>query len=273
MKRLKIDPLFIGLFIFLLFSARFALLYAALLAVAFHEAAHYFIAKSLGYSLTRLNLKMYGAVLSADDFIPDKDMLYIAASGPACNFLIATFTVALWWIYPVMYGITLPFFRANLAIGAFNMLPVFPLDGGRIALSFAKNKKKRLKLLRFFGIFCGAAFAALFVLSAFFKINYTLAILSVTLVSGGLSSFKKEKYIMLCQQIYHLQDFSRPIQKTELYVHESMKIATLLREIKKGYYYVVHVVDNSMNVLRTIEGKELEEVFYMDRQAKLTTDN
>ena len=39
----------------------------------------------------------------------------------------------LWWFYPVTYAYTDGIFYASAAMLALNLLPAYPLDGGRIA--------------------------------------------------------------------------------------------------------------------------------------------
>ena len=74
---------------------------------------------------------------------PKKDMLWVAAAGPASNFLMAIF-----WVLILKYSSSAPegaaFFlfemgkvgiMINLVLMVLNLLPLPPLDGGRIAVS------------------------------------------------------------------------------------------------------------------------------------------
>jgi len=137
-----------------------------------HEAAHFFVAKSFGYKLNALKLMPYGAVLSGEG-IRDEEMFPVAIAGPALNLFLALILVAMWWVFPVTYNYTLNLFRLNIALGAFNLLPLYPLDGGRIVLSFCKDKRKALKKLKLANIVSSCLFMVLFILSCFWKINFT----------------------------------------------------------------------------------------------------
>lgn len=253
----------------MLLSKHALLLICTLLAVLSHEFAHYLVAKNRGYTLTKLTLMPYGAILSGDGGLNDKDLFFVSVAGPIWNFLFALLTVAVWWIFPAAYSATLPLFRVNLAIGIFNLLPLYPLDGSRIVLSFAKNKPKCLKILRILGYICSFLCAALFVVSAFFTISYTLAIVSVMLFISASADAEKEKYVQLCREIYYLKDFSRPIEKKEFYIHKSATVATLLRELKSAYIYTVYVIDNDLKVVKILEGQELETLFFEDKTKPL----
>jgi Zn-dependent protease len=74
---------------------------------------------------------------------PKKDMLWVAAAGPASNFVMAIF-----WVLVLKYSASAPEVAAffllemskvgimiNLVLMVLNLLPLPPLDGGRIAVS------------------------------------------------------------------------------------------------------------------------------------------
>ncbi|MDP3919692.1 MAG: site-2 protease family protein [Candidatus Omnitrophota bacterium] len=63
---------------------------------------------------------------------PKRDMIYVAASGPLANFVLALLMNVLWKFFPNpvwLYGIYF-----NLGIGLFNLIPIPPLDGSRILM-------------------------------------------------------------------------------------------------------------------------------------------
>ena len=75
---------------------------------------------------------------------PRRGMMFVAAAGPAMNFLLAWLGALALHVLP--FGVRTPhgaemelegvtvFIVANLALGLFNLLPIPPLDGGRIAV-------------------------------------------------------------------------------------------------------------------------------------------
>lgn len=96
-----------------------------LLACVVHELGHIGAAAILGGSVKEISLTAIGAELNLGY---DKPLTYgqdsmVALAGPAFNLLFGALTLALGW--PLAAAIT-------LAVGAFNLLPVLPLDGGRI---------------------------------------------------------------------------------------------------------------------------------------------
>lgn len=79
---------------------------------------------------------------------PKRDMLWVAAAGPASNFVMALFWAAmikLSMTYPTIYSEPLSLMgqagvMINVVLMVLNLLPLPPLDGGRIAVSLLPNQ-------------------------------------------------------------------------------------------------------------------------------------
>jgi Zn-dependent protease len=117
---------------------------AALLAfftcVVLHELGHSFTAMHYGIGVRRILLMPIGGMAEFDSIPrqPGRELL-ITVAGPAVNFALAA---GLWLILPSSAGVETDHVTAaefghlllqwTLLMGCFNLLPAFPMDGGRI---------------------------------------------------------------------------------------------------------------------------------------------
>ena len=269
LKKYRLHPLFIAYAVLLVVMGQGKMLFATVLAVGAHEVAHYLVARRRGYKLTDFRLTPLGAVLSFDVGVPDADLFFIAAAGPGINLFFSLVFVAAWWVFPSTYGYTVDLFYANLAIGCFNLLPLYPLDGSRIVTSFSKDKQKCVKILQILGYISSFLFAGLFIASLFIKVSYSLALVSVLLYLGAAFDAKNERYVLAMKKVFFLLDKDKPIEKKELYVHRKATVGSLLKALKNDALYTVKVVDDAFQTVKTISQKELENLFTRNRKERI----
>jgi Zn-dependent protease len=116
------------------------LLFASILL---HELAHSFVAMKKGIKVTSIRLLVFGGISqAASEPKTGKDEFLIALAGPALSASLGVFflTMHSYFLFsgsnsPVI-GISWCLGLANIAITALNMIPGFPLDGGRILRAF-----------------------------------------------------------------------------------------------------------------------------------------
>jgi Zn-dependent protease/predicted transcriptional regulator len=105
-----------------------------------HEMAHSLIARAYGIPVKGITLFIFGGVsqITRDAKRPFAEFV-MAAAGPATSILLSGFFLFLWWAsggggrpIEVMWQWL---WIMNLGLGAFNLAPGFPMDGGRIVRS------------------------------------------------------------------------------------------------------------------------------------------
>lgn len=268
MRKIRLHPLFILMCVLSLLCGKGLTLGAAALSVTVHELGHYFCAKRRGYALTGLSLMPYGAVMYAENGLPDRDCPSVALAGPCVNFLFAAILGAVWWFFPQVYLVTKTIFILNVSIGLFNLLPCYPLDGGRAILALVKNKKKCLFFLRVFGIVMGVVTAVLFIIGLFIRPVPYLLFLSVMFFTGAVSDVKNESFRLLISHSFLLRETDAPLEEKTLYAPSSMKVGRLIRDFDGRYLYRVFVMKGEKEIAY-LEGKAIENLFFVDRSETL----
>lgn len=141
-----------------------------------HEMSHSFCAKALGIEVPTITFYPMGGVASLERTPrqPGQEAL-IAAVGPLFNFVLAAvlYVPLTAWIgaealhAPNLHswrGAVANAFWANPVLGAFNLLPAFPMDGGRILRAFLVWRSGSWRRATRISAFLGQLFAIGFML-------------------------------------------------------------------------------------------------------------
>lgn len=110
--------------------------------VLLHELAHALVARRRGLPVPRITLFIFGGVSHlARQPSSAGEEFQIAAAGPATSFVIAAVTgvaaLLLGDLNEQLEAVLFYLAAVNALLGVFNMLPGFPLDGGRVLRSIA----------------------------------------------------------------------------------------------------------------------------------------
>lgn len=104
-------------------------------SVLLHELSHSLVAKHHGMKVDRITLFFFGGMASThEEHISPKREFQMAIAGPAISLLISGISLAVYNITETFFiaAIANYLFRINLILAVFNLVPGFPLDGGRV---------------------------------------------------------------------------------------------------------------------------------------------
>jgi stage IV sporulation protein FB len=133
----RFHPFFILMMGFSIITGYFIELLTLFVIVFIHELGHVSMAKGFGWRVKEVQLLPFGgvAVVEESGNIPAFEEIWVALAGPIQNAWMAVFAYMMmqfsgsdigWWEY---------FLQANIMIGLFNMIPILPLDGGKVLLA------------------------------------------------------------------------------------------------------------------------------------------
>ena len=112
-------------------------------SIVLHELAHSLVARAYRIPVKSITLFILGGVaqITREAARPGHELL-MAAAGPFTSFLLSGAFFGLWWVVgaestrPVDY-VLVWLALMNAILGVFNLLPAFPMDGGRVFRSLA----------------------------------------------------------------------------------------------------------------------------------------
>lgn len=154
----------------------------ALLGCVIHEMGHVAAAMIFGGRVERLSLSAIGAELSFDYIRPLSYLRdsVVALAGPLANLLAGAAALKLRAYLPAML---------SLGIGAFNLLPIQPLDGGRMLYDLLSEWMESAWVDRVMAVAAGLLVGLLVGLGAIAAVrfaNVTLLITALWLLYGVL---------------------------------------------------------------------------------------
>src|SRR5690606_38985747 len=116
-------------------------------SVLFHELSHAFVAQSFGMVVPSITLFIFGGVSNIGGEMRTAGQEFrIAIAGPLSSWVLAAIFVGLALVFADSNaGEVLAYLGlVNFVLGAFNLLPGFPLDGGRVFRSIVWARTKDL---------------------------------------------------------------------------------------------------------------------------------
>jgi len=112
------------------------------MSIIIHEFSHSLIARKYGLEIKGITLFIFGGVAEMkDEPNSPKTEFFMSIAGPIASLLLSIFFAALYQIAKItelpvpIIGILGYLSAINMLLAAFNMIPAFPTDGGRILRS------------------------------------------------------------------------------------------------------------------------------------------
>ncbi|MCM0648953.1 M50 family metallopeptidase [Clostridium swellfunianum] len=260
---IKVNKFFFPYFLFLLFIGFKGQVAMAFLIVLLHEFTHYITALILGFSGFDIEILPIGARLSLkelDDATPKQDII-ISLSAPVLNL---TAAAVFYFLYRTYVGdIFYPLYMGNLTIGLFNLIPAFPLDGGRVlraVLSLKTIYKRANELMIKCSIIQGAVLLLIFIFLLFFKtININIGIISAFIIHSSYKEKERIVYIIMADIVKKKIKFLKHgyIENKGISVHYKKDLITTLSLVDKSKYNIFTILDDDMKVMDIIYEEEL----------------
>ena len=263
---LRIHPLFPVLLLFLSVNGAYYFVAAYLLVLFLHESAHLLCAVAMHIPVAQIELTPFGGSMQIPfvEALPRRKAFFLSSAGVLCNLLVGTFAFIISIRLSFLHPLLLYFIQCNLLMLCINLLPVLPLDGGRMLLAILAKYFDRSRILHIlltagrvlsaalliFGIYNAflGSFRSFPILLAFYLL-YAAAIEEKTGISRYLASF-------MARRIRIEKHKTLPVYA--LCAAASMSVFMLLPQLHPGAYHIIYIIDeNSLSVIGQLQENEL----------------
>ena len=191
-------------------------------SVLAHELSHSLVATHQGLEVRNITLFIFGGVAQIAEE-PDKPLkeFLIASVGPLASIVIGTLSGIFWWltseINPPAASIFNYLCLINIALAFFNLIPGFPLDGGRILRAiiwgYTKNFKTATKVASFSGKLVAFLLISLGIITMFILKSITVNAIWFILIGWFLYNAANRSYRHLL-----LKDVLREVRVEDLMI-------------------------------------------------------
>jgi len=216
------------------------------LSIILHELSHSLVARRDGMPIKGITLFIFGGVAQMEDEPPSaRTEFLMAIAGPVTSIVLGLIFFGAGelaglqnWPTPVVAVLSYLGW-INLILAAFNMVPAFPLDGGRVLRSALWHWKKNLPQATAIAAKIGAGFGLILILLGVFTF------LTGNLVAG-IWWFMIGMFLRGASKMSHRQVLIRKMlqnEKVERFMHtEPVKVSPSLsvQELVEDYVYQYH---------------------------------
>lgn len=270
----RFHPLFVLLMVLSLLTGYLLELITLFGIVLIHELGHVFAAKSYGWRVTEVRLLPFGGVAIVEEGgnVPAYQEIWVTLAGPLQNAWMVILSLLMlsaglgdkeWWDY---------FLQANLLVGAFNLLPILPLDGGKLLqslLSYGISYHRTLAVTNQVSLWM----SVLLIIAAFFPWYGTGVQLNLLLIGVFLFysnwyshrhlSFYYMRFLMSRRNKFSEVEEDYQIEKGEpLLVSLAHPITEVLKMFRREKYHWIYVISDQGKVQYILPEQRVIDHFF-----------
>lgn len=264
-RKITINPLFGVVGLAYVLGGQGKQMLIAFLVITLHELTHAVVAESYGLTVDRIEIWPFGGIARISGVSAQEPYVetMIAVVGPLQNFLLA----AVAWLaakvlpfdgYWVSY-----FIEVNLVLGAVNLLPVSPLDGGHLAKAYLARMvgyDRAGQIIRRWGILIAQVMLVITAISFVFgRPLLSLGLFGGFLYWGAKKNDKNGAYLIVRDMYLRPSVFKkRPLWSVDDFaVRFDTPISHVLKSMRPLKYHRVVVLDADLHKLGTLYEEDI----------------
>jgi Zn-dependent protease/CBS domain-containing protein len=239
-------------------------------SVLLHELSHSLVSLKLGMPVKRITLFIFGGIAQIEQE-PDEPMkeLKMAIAGPAMSI----FLFGLFFLLSIIFKnfgapeaaiVSLDYLSTiNLSLAIFNLVPAFPLDGGRVLRAiiwrFSGNLQKSTKITSAMGSIFGyflIAFGVLLLLN-----NYIINGIWLVFIGWFINQMSKDSYqSMLLSDIFDKINIREFMTGKVVTVDRSISVQELVDNYFYKYKFAIFPVSQDGRIIGIVSAANVKQI-------------
>jgi Zn-dependent protease/CBS domain-containing protein len=231
--------------------------------VLLHEFGHSLVAMRYGYEIDSITLWLFGGVASFTEMPEDwKQELWIAVAGPIVSVALGVLSYLVFLVLPAALDpvkfVVGYLALTNVVLAVFNMLPGFPMDGGRVLRALLARTRPHARATQI-AAEVGKVFAFLLAIFGLFTNLFLIALAFFIYI--GASSEAQQTVMKAAFQDVTVRDVMTPREDLDV-VSENTSVAELLERMftERHTGYPVMQNDRLVGMVTLDDARSVKEV-------------
>jgi Zn-dependent protease/CBS domain-containing protein len=238
-------------------------------SIIFHEFCHSLVARKFGMTMKGITLFIFGGVAEMGDEPPTARVEFLMAlAGPASSFFLSG---VFYWLYQLglnsdwplpLTGVVRYLSWINALLAGFNLLPAFPLDGGRLLRSILWGAKQDLQWATRISASLGSGFGIFLIAWGIFQVlrGEIYGIWSV-LIGLFLRSAAQMSYQQLVvRRVLEGEPISRFMTRNPVTVPPALTVAELVEKFVLHYHFKMFPVLEDGRIVGCVTTRDIKGI-------------
>lgn len=265
--QIKISYLIFFILVFSMFFNYFSQLLVLIVVILIHELAHCYACNYYNISISEIKIFVFGGVAKFQGHIEEnpKQEVIIALAGPVSNCILVIIILLIVNKLNIKENyIVQLFLTANITISLFNLIPILPLDGGRVARGimgyYLGIKKATYIIIRLGYCIC----ILLFVIGIYGALVYNIEYVFISFLSVYVffcNKGEKERIDFIFAKNIVLKKkslFTEGIMDVKhIIAMEFVDIKNIFNEFTLEQYYIITVTNTKGKVIGNLSESEV----------------
>ncbi|MFB5678513.1 site-2 protease family protein [Paenibacillus terreus] len=272
--KLVLHPLFVLIMLASVFTGHFIELITLFAIVLIHELGHAAAAALLGVRVVSIQLLPFGGVAEVEDrgCLPAWKEIIIALAGPLQNGLMILALLLLKSFYWVNNDFAAYAIHGNIIIALFNLLPILPLDGGKIVQALLSLRLPyHLTLLwtlrtsiLFSALFCVYAALPLWLNTGGLQLN--MLAVGIFLLYSNLVDYRNIPYrfvrFLLGRDALFYQQAAQGNFAVPIFSLPVKHLDSILRLFRRDRYHIIYVMNEHGKIIAVLPEQRIIRSYF-----------